>query len=302
MKRLSYALVILAAVSWGIIGIFTKQIAALGFTELEMLFIKVVIGVAVLVPIFLVKDRSLFCLHSIFDLKYFVGTGICSFVFFSWCYMKAINITSLGVAAVLLYTAPTIVMVFSLFLFHEKLTGKKVIVLAMTFLGCILVTGLLEAGAGRVTAKGILLGLCAGFGYALYSIFGTFALRKNYRSMTITFYTFLVAAVFMAFLVNPFSLVQRITEQKRWLFTITFAVSTTIVPYLAYTAGLSHIEASRASIIATIEPVVAAVVGILLFGESASAMKLAGIALVLSSVFFMKEKPAGKQEDIATPN
>lgn len=295
--QLSYGLVILAAIGWGIIGVFTKQSVKMGFTELEMLFVKVSMGVIILVPIFLARDKRLFRLHHIFDLKYFIGTGICSFVFFSWCYMKAINITSLGVAAVLLYTAPTIIMVFSLFLFQEKLTRKKGMVLAMTFLGCIFVTGLLENGAGHVSTKGLVLGLCAGFGYALYSIFGTFALQKGYHSMTITFYTFLVAAVFMAFLLHPLSVVQKITEQKKWLFTFAFAMTTTILPYLAYTAGLSRIEASRASVIATIEPVVAAVVGIFLFEESVSILKIAGIVLVLSSVFFMRESPMKKEEE-----
>ena len=166
---MSYILVLVAGVSWGLIGIFTKAIDALGFTEMQMLFVKGVLATALLFLIIFFKDRSQLKLKNWKDIRYFIGTGICSFTFFSWSYMKAINLTSLGVAAVLLYTAPTFVMLFSILLFHEKMTKIKGVVLGMTFLGCVLVTGLLEGGS-TFTWQGILIGLGSGIGYALYSI------------------------------------------------------------------------------------------------------------------------------------
>lgn len=289
MKQLSYVFVIFAAVCWGLIGIFTKNLTALGYTEMEMIFIKIVIGAIVMLPL-MIKDKNMFRLHSIFDLKYFIGTGICSYVFFNWCYLKTINAISLGVAAVLLYTAPTFVMLLSLLLFHEKLSVRKMLMLGMTFFGCLLVTGMLESGGVAVTPTGILLGLCSGLCYALYSIFGTYAIKRGYSSFTITFYTFVAAAFFMVFLVKPVALVERISNQHLWLYSVVYAVVTTTFPYLAYTKGLSYIKASNASVIATVEPVVAALLGIFVFQESASFMKILGITLVLGSVFLTGEK------------
>jgi len=120
---MSYLWIIIAGVSWGLIGIFTKAVTALGFTEMEMLFVKGVVSTVFLAVLLLIKDRQSFQLKRKTDLFYFVGTGILSFTFFSWCYMKAINLTSVGVAAVLLYTAPTIVMLLSIVLFKEKNIG-----------------------------------------------------------------------------------------------------------------------------------------------------------------------------------
>lgn len=162
---MSYILVLIAGVSWGLIGVFTKAIDALGFTEMQMLFVKGVLATAVLLVITFFKDKSQLKLKNWKDIRYFVGTGIISFTFFSWAYMKAVNLTSLGVAAVLLYTAPTFVMLFSILLFGEKMTKTKGIVLLMTFVGCILVTGLLEGGAA-FTWQGIAIGLASGVGYA----------------------------------------------------------------------------------------------------------------------------------------
>ena len=281
-----YILVLIAGVSWGLIGVFTKAIDTLGFTEMQMLFVKGVLATAVLLVITFFKDRSQLRLKNWKDIRYFVGTGIISFTFFSWAYMKAVNLTSLGVAAVLLYTAPTFVMLFSILLFGEKMTKTKGIVLLMTFVGCILVTGLLEGGL-TFTWQGIVIGLTAGVGYALYSIFGTYAIRAGYGSLSISFYTFLMATLTMTFLVEPVTVVTQITEMGQWPLAISFALLTTVVPYLTYTKGLSGLPASKASVTATIEPVVAAILGIVVFHESVTMLKVTGIVLVLSSVVVM---------------
>lgn len=286
---MSYILVLIAGVSWGLIGVFTKAIDALGFTEMQMLFVKGVLATAVLLVITFFKDKSQLKLKNWKDIRYFVGTGIISFTFFSWAYMKAVNLTSLGVAAVLLYTAPTFVMLFSILLFGEKMTKTKGIVLLMTFEGCILVTGLLEGGAA-FTWQGIAIGLASGVGYALYSIFGTYAIRAGYGSLTISFYTFLMATITMTFLVEPIAVVSQINEMGQWPLAVSFALLTTVVPYLSYTKGLSGLPASKASVTATIEPVVAAILGIVVFHEGVSMLKLTGIVLVLSSVVVMSRQ------------
>ncbi len=286
---MSYILVLIAGVSWGLIGVFTKVIDVLGFAEMQMLFVKGIIATTVLFLITFFKDKKQLRLKSWKDLRYFVGTGIISFSFFSWAYMKAVNLTSLGVAAVLLYTAPTFVMLFSILLFGEKMTKTKGIVLAMTFLGCILVTGLLEGGM-TFTWQGIVIGLAAGVGYALYSIFGTYAIKAGYGSLTISLYTFLLATIVMSFLVEPVAVVTKITEMGQWPLAVSFALLTTVVPYLTYTKGLSGLPASKASVTATIEPVVAAILGIVVFHESVSMLKLTGIVLVLSSVVVMSRQ------------
>ena len=294
MKNTAWILVLFSGICWGSLGLFTKNITILGFSEMEMLFVKMTIATILLIPILLLKDKKLLYLHNITDIRYFIGTGICSYTFFNWCYMKAILETSLGVAAVLLYTAPAIVMVSSSFLFREKLTKIKCIVVAMTFLGCVFVTGVLGTEDATYTVKGILFGICSGIGYALYSIFGMFAIKKNYHSFTITFYTFVFAAVFTCFLINPTQLLQKIVEKNALFDMVLFSVVTALVPYICYTKGLSHMQASQASVIATIEPVVAAIIGILIFQEGISLQKMIGMALVLGGVIIPVISQKGK--------
>lgn len=77
----------------------------------------------------------------------FLGTGLCSIVFFNICYFTAIQLTTLSMAAILLYTAPSIVMVLSILLFKEAFTPVKALCLVLAFAGCVLVSGL---GVGKV--------------------------------------------------------------------------------------------------------------------------------------------------------
>lgn len=97
--------------------------------------------------------------------------------------------TSLAVAALLLYTAPVFVMLMSLLCFGEAFTRTKALALLLTFSGCACVTGVFGSSL-TLTLSGLLYGLGSGFGYALYSIFGKYAVRK-YSSLTITAYTFI---------------------------------------------------------------------------------------------------------------
>ncbi len=279
-KYLSYFYIIVAGLLWSTIGIYTKRYSAVGFTELEIISIRAYFSAFFLLIYNLIRNKDNIKLKSLGDIKYFIGTGVGSIIFFSWSYIKSINLSSVSVAATLLYTAPSIVMIFSVVLFKEKLTWKKIAIVIITFIGCLLVTGLLEKGV-LVSKEGIFFGLCAGFGYAMYSIFSSFALKK-YSSAAITFYTFLVAAIFLM----PFSgsVMKKILDNGLMPFSILYAFTVTVLPYTLYTMGLSKTEPSKAAIMATVEPVGAALIGIFVYNESVTFTKILGITLVAISV------------------
>lgn len=194
LKTKSCIFIIIAAALWGGIGVFFNMLSDVGFTQMQVVAIRVTAAAIALTLYILVKDRSLLRV-KLRDCWCFVGTGIISLVFFNWCYFTAIELTSLAVAAVLMYTSPIFVMLFSALLFHERITGKKVVALLMTFLGCLFVAGVFGSSDYAFSLGGILIGIGAGVGYALYSIFGRFALEKGYPSVTISEYTFLFATL-----------------------------------------------------------------------------------------------------------
>ena len=277
--------ILLAAALWGVIGIWNRNLMAAGLSPTTIVVVRNLGGAALLSAIFAVKDRSVFRVRRE-HLKYFLGTGIVSVVLFTCCYFTCQRVCSLAVASILLYTAPSFVVVLSAILWKEPITKRKLLALALTLLGCACVCGVF-AGDLSITPVGVLLGLGAGFFYALYSIFGRYALA-HYGSMTVTVWTFLFAGPASLVLVKPAELRMAFSVPLSWVMAVCLVVFSTVLPYLFYTRGLSKVESGAASIMASLEPVVAALVGIAVFHEPMTAMTAAGIALVLSGVVILR--------------
>ena len=281
----AYLGILTAAALWGIIGIWNRQLMALGLSPTGIVAVRNFGGMALLAAIFAVKDRSVFRVRKA-HLKYFFGTGIVSVVLFTVCYFSCQKLCSLAVASILLYTAPSFVVVMSAILWKEPVTKKKLTALLLTLVGCALVCGLF-AGDLTVTLPGILLGLGAGFFYALYSIFGRYALG-HYGSMTVTVWTFLFAGPASLLLVKPAEMAAVLVQPKAWLLAGALVVFSTVLPYIFYTGGLAKVEAGKASIMASLEPVVASLMGVVLFSEPMGIQTLLGIVCVLAGVYILR--------------
>lgn len=283
MKKLAPLFVLIAGILWGMMGIYVRRLNEFQFTTIEIVAVRSVMTALLMAIVLAIFNRELLKV-KVKDIWCFIGTGIFSIVFFNFCYFKAITLTSLSVAAVLLYTAPTIVMIISAILFREKITAVKIASLVATFIGCVFVTGLI-GDTGTLTTEGILMGLGAGLGYALYSIFSRYALQRGYHSLTITFYTFLFASVGALPLADVGMIWNAcVDDVSMFGFYIVFALVSTVIPYILYTLGLTSLENSKASIIASVEPVAATVFGIVLFHEEMTISNLIGIILVLGAI------------------
>jgi drug/metabolite transporter (DMT)-like permease len=294
-KKMAYLYIAAGASLWGIIGIFVTFLYELGFTPTQVVSIRALSATFFLLLYVIFKNRHLLKIQ-LSDSKYFVGTGIFSIVLFNWCLFSAIEETSISIAAILLYTAPAFVTIFSRILFKESLTIRKVLALIITFTGCSFVIGIIPNSNESISLYGFILGLGSGLFYALYSIFGKFALRK-YDSLTVTVYTFIFAAI----AITPFSglwvILHLFSTIEVWLYIIGLGFFSTMLAFIFYTKGLKSVESSRASIIATIEPVVAALLSLLFFQEKLNLWQYLGIALVIAAVFIVQEstrKPGNK--------
>lgn len=286
---LSAFYVLLAGSLWGFMGILVRALNAEGLGSLEITFIRSFVTFVVMLAGLLVFNRQALRIRWK-DIWCFVGTGACSVAFFNFCYFKTITLTSLSVAAVLLYTAPAFVMLMSAFLFQEKLSFRKLAALILAFLGCAFVSGIV-GGSGALSVTGVLYGLGAGFGYALYSIFGRYALMRGYSSVTISFYTFLFSAAATFLLADGMGAFAVVSSSMGLLIkTIFLVLLVTLFPYLFYTKGLHGMETGTASVLASIEPVVATVVGVLAYRESMSTQNAIGMILVLGSIVLINNK------------
>ncbi|MDP4083818.1 MAG: EamA family transporter [Bacillota bacterium] len=272
----------LSAALWGVIAIFVRALSKVGFSPMEIVTIRVVTA-TLLLAIFGIFQKTNQMKIKLLDVKLFIGTGILSIVFFNWCYFTTINKMNLSIAVILLYTAPAFVTVLSFLFLKEKVNKIKLLSVMGTLMGCMFIAGINKS---EVSVLGLLTGLGAGFGYSLYSIFGKFALRK-YESFTVTFYTFLFASIALIPLTGIWKKWSLFSNWDVLLWGMGLGLFPTVIAYFLYTRGLEKIETSKASIIATIEPVVATLLSVFYYKESLGAMQLIGIFIILLSVFLV---------------
>ena len=286
MKRyLSYFYILLGGTLWGIIGLFNRNLTEGGFSSFSIVLVRNLGSLIVLGLVFLVFDRSIF-LIKLKHLPYFFGTGVISILLFTLCYFTCQQQCSLATAAILLYTAPTFVVILSAILWKDKITKRKIAALVITFLGCTFVTGV-WSGDFTVTLFGFMLGIGSGFFYGMYSIFARYAL-EHYKPLTVTFYTFVFAGISSLLLMRPSELAAGFSQPKMLFLILGLIVISTVLPYIFYTKGLAAVDSGKASILASIEPVVAAVVGIAAFGEPMNVMVLLGLVCILISVYILR--------------
>lgn len=285
-KAPASAAILAAAALWGIIGLWNRRLMAAGLSPLSIVVVRNLGGCALLVLFFLVRDRSVFRVERR-HLKYFFGTGVVSVALFTVCYFSCQKLCSLAAASILLYTAPSFVVLLSALLWKEPVTKKKLLALALTLLGCASVCGVFS-GELSVTLPGILLGLGSGFFYALYSIFGRYALA-HYPPLTVTVWTFLFAGPASLVLLRPAELAGVFGGNPGlWGTALALAAFSTAAPYILYTWGLARTEPGRASILASLEPVAASLTGVLAFGEPMGPLTALGILCVLAGVYILR--------------
>lgn len=276
-------LIILAGIFWGSMGIFVRRLGEFGFTPIQIVCIRMVLAALAFCVILLVTAPKGFRI-SLRDIPLFLGLGLGSILFFTVCYFTSITMMSLSTAAILLYTSPIWIMLMSMLVFHEKLTAQKIIALVLAFGGCVLVSGI---SGGGLTVMGLLIGLGSGIGYGLYSILGTVALRR-YSPYTVTTWTFIIAAIGSILISHPADMVAKFAAVPSLSgllgFSLLTALVTAVIPFLAYTLGLRSVEASKAGILATVEPMVATLIGILVFSEPLTLMSGFGVLLILAAV------------------
>ena len=295
MKKLAPFLVILAGCCWATLGVFVRHLNEIGLQSMQIVEIRAALTVIVMFGFLAIFRRDLLKVKGK-DLWCFAGGGVISVILFNFCYFQTIQRASLSTAAILLYTAPIFVLLLSVPLFGEKLTRKKLICLAMAFVGCALASG--AAGGMTLSHETLLFGLGSGFGYGLYSIFSRFALQKGYHPITVTAYIFLFGAFGGLFLCDVGGIVRVASDGGNLLYLVGYTLITTIIPYTAYTCGLKYVENGVAAVLACIEPVMATIFGIFFYRELPSLVGWAGIILVLIAMAILNLEPKKWEEHI----
>ena len=286
----SEALVILAGISWGIMSLFIKPLAAAGLTPMQITAVRLVSAGLIMTPLMFIIAPEKMKIH-LKDLWLFFLTGAIFTAGYAALYIYANVHGETSVAIILLYTSPVIVVLLSIPIFHEKITRQKLLAMILTVAGCILVSGVL-GGVGTIAPAVILTGLASGLCYALYTVFAQIAMRK-YDSLTVTAYTLLFSMLGILPFGNLGGVLRMIPKNPRILLPgLGIGIICMLLPVFLFNAGMKNIETGKAAILVAVEPVVGVLIGMLVWHDSHGILKILGTILVIAAIIMLGREPA----------
>ena len=205
-------------------------------------------------------------------------------------WITSVQTNGAGVATVLVYIQPAIVAVISYRFLNESFDRTKIIALILTLSGMVMVSRAYDLTDVNLNWLGIVTGFGSGFTWATYALLGRYTTGR-YSAWTSLFYAFLFGALFLLplqfFAGNLFVLDG---SPNGWGLLFFLALGPTLGGFALYTIGLSHLPASVATLIGTLEPVITVVLAYLLFGEVMNVVQITGAGLILWSVIMLRPR------------
>jgi drug/metabolite transporter (DMT)-like permease len=283
----SYGCVFVAGSLWGINGLFVKLMQGCGSSSVYTGFVRIALSLLILIVITLVKEGPKAFKISRRTLISCMLLGLVCQGLYNFVYSSAINSLGVSFACVMLYMAPVFASVVSYFLFREKFGPNKYVAIGLNLVGCFLtVTGGHISGMS-FAVSGLLFGLASAVCYSLSGIFGRIASGESSPYVVAT-YNFLFGAIFLAIGWHPWTTVANPLEPGILLYGFIYALVPTGIGYIIYFTGVSRIkESSKVPVVASVENVVAVLIGVLVFHEKVELGNLFGVLLVLSSIVIM---------------
>lgn len=280
----SYVFIAMAGILWSTLGLFGNMLMEKGLSSEQVAFTRLFIGFIVLSLYSLIRRPEVLKIN-LKCLLYCGAIGIICQGLFNKCYFKAVEVTGVSIAAVLLYTSPLFLAVFSKIVYKEKMTRAKIISLILCCIGAIMaVTGGVLDLKG-INTYGIIMGIMAAITYALMPIISKNAL-KEFSSETILIYGFLFGAIFMIPSAKPVEMIGFVTDMNVLPYMILLGVFPAAMAYIFYAEGIARgCELSIVGVVASVELIAASIIGWTVVGEVFTIGKAIGVAIMFVSAF-----------------
>lgn len=300
------ALVLAAASFWATFGIFARRLYEAGFQPLELASTRAAVGFAAValfaLPATLLRTNNAHRGIAVGwrNLPFMAAYGVLGYALFTLVFFRALEVTAVPVAVALLYTAPAWVLLASAVLWREQVGGRRITALALLLAGVLLVTGAVGTvlrGTAPLAAGALLLGLASGATYALYTLFSRVA-TVRFGPVASLFWSFGFATLAFAVIAPPWQ--PFVHSPQHTLALLALGIVPTLLPYALYLAALRELRASTASMLASLEPVVAALLAAALLGERLELLQGLGVLLVVGAAVLLAREVANYRADASS--
>lgn len=285
-KNIAYALMVVAAVAWSTSGTLTVLAIDEGATANIIALYSEIFSVTVLFAAICLLDRPSLIIKRDDVLPFLLFSTVTG-ALFSVAWYNCIDLTSVTMAVILLCSYPSIVTVASIFFLGERMTAAKAVALPITFVGCILVAEAYDLGAVKMNAVGIGLGVFTAFAAATYYIYGK-KILKRYTPPTVALYFSVMMLPALLVITNPSESLLPSLSANAWFLVLLIALIPCTFGFFISMVALKRIEASKASIVASIEPVAAVALAVVIVSEAVAGLQLVGVVLVVAGLVILR--------------
>lgn len=285
-----YVMTLASTIILSTTGVLIKALLQdFGLEPLALAFLRVLIVAAALGLGLLLFKRAAFRIRRR-DLGFFAFYGLVGVGLHQLMWITSVNTNGVSVATVLIYIQPALVALVSWRFMGEALDRTKLIALALTLSGMALVSRAYEIGNVNLNWLGLATGFGSGVTWATYALLGRYTARR-YSAWSSLFYAFFFGTVLLLpaqyFVRNTFSLG---ASAHGWGLLFFLALVPTLGGFTLYTFGLSHLPASIATLIGTLEPVFSIILAYFAFGEMLNPAQFVGAALIIWSVIMLRPR------------
>ncbi len=288
MKR-GYGLVLLAVLFWASIGVVGKALYRMGVDPVGAATLRVLLAWAI-TALWLSSRKGGFRV-PLRKIPGLVLYGAVAVALNYLCYLYALEFIGVTPAIVLVYTHPVAVAILSRALFRESLGRRKVLSLFLTLVGVFLVAQGYDPARFRVNLPGVLLALGTSGGITFYNLWGK-RLVRDLDPWTVLFWGFAVGGLLLGVFRGLVFRGPWGYPPRAWGLLLFLALFPSVLGYGLYLRALQRLEASRAAIAATLEPVLASVLAVLFLGEKIQGLQALGGLSVLIGVLAVRLEPA----------
>ena len=249
---------------------------------LTVVELRLSISVVILAAIFALFRPALFRIGR-GDVLPLVILGTLGIAAVQGSYYTNVSWIGVGLAILLQYLAPTLVVAYEALAQRRAPSRLELAALLCATLGVALLVLADGAAVARANPKGILLGLASAGFFAFYIVYAK-RLVTRISPFTVLFYGFLVAALFWMIFQPPWKIAAAHYDARTWALFLAIALGSALVPFGLFYAGLARLDASRAGIVALLEPIIAIGSSAWWLAEGLTWSQAAGAALILLGV------------------
>jgi len=289
MKNIKgYLLVAAAATCWGIADTVAKYLFNQNYDTLIVVQMRSSLSFLVMFFIIVVFKRGLLKVER-GKVTHLVILGVIGIAMLQFVYYFAIRETSVAIATLMQYTAPVLVMVYTLISKEERLQAEKVISLVLSMGGCFLVVTRGTITDVHISTLGLSAGIASSVIWAFMNIHSKHTL-KGLNTWAGILYMLGVAGIFWLIINPPQKIVEANYSLHDWGIFFGFAMLSVLIPYMFYFSGLKCLQATRAIITSTFEPVVAIGASWMFLSESLRITQVIGAVSILAAIIILQLK------------